>query len=91
MLGMNYSSLRSVRTSSKNQDESSGAQRYASSETDQEMLPKFVPKNSAPLIGLMVSPICFYAISVLKKRFAYDDALDAFGCHGVGGVFGGSI
>ena len=37
----------------------------------------------------MVSPICFYAISVLKKRFAYDDALDAFGCHGVGGIFGG--
>jgi Amt family ammonium transporter len=49
----------------------------------------FVSIWSAILIGLMVSPICFYAISVLKKRFAYDDALDAFGCHGVGGIFGG--
>ena len=35
----------------------------------------FVSIWSAILIGLMVSPICFYAISVLKKRFAYDDAL----------------
>ena len=49
----------------------------------------FVSIWSAILIGLMVSPICFYAISVLKKRFAYDDALDAFGCHGVGGIWGG--
>ena len=37
----------------------------------------------------MVSPVCFYAISVLKKRTNYDDALDVFGCHGVGGIFGG--
>ena len=51
----------------------------------------FVSIWSAILIGLMVSPICFYAISVLKKRFAYDDALDAFGCHGVGGIFGGLV
>ena len=37
----------------------------------------------------MVSPVCFYAISVLKKHTDYDDALDVFGCHGVGGIFGG--
>lgn len=51
----------------------------------------FVSIWSAILIGAMVSPVCFYAISVLKKRFAYDDALDAFGCHGVGGIFGGLV
>lgn len=28
-------------------------------------------------------------ISVVKKKFGYDDALDAFGCHGIGGMFGG--
>ena len=51
----------------------------------------FVSIWSAILIGAMVSPVCFFAISVLKKRFAYDDALDAFGCHGVGGIFGGLV
>lgn len=51
----------------------------------------FVSIWSAILIGAMVSLVCFYAISVLKKRFAYDDALDAFGCHGVGGIFGGLV
>lgn len=40
------------------------------------------------LIGLCVSPICYFAISVLKSKFGYDDALDAFfGCHGIGGIF----
>ena len=28
-------------------------------------------------------------ISVIKEKFGYDDALDAFGCHGVGGIWGG--
>jgi len=27
-------------------------------------------------------------MSVVKKRFGYDDALDAFGCHGIGGIWG---
>lgn len=49
----------------------------------------FVSIWSSLLIGLCVSPICYFAIAVLKKKFAYDDALDAFGCHGVGGIFGG--
>ena len=49
----------------------------------------FVSIWSSILIGAMVSPVCFYAISVLKKRTNYDDALDVFGCHGVGGIFGG--
>lgn len=44
---------------------------------------------SAFVIGFCVSPICYIAISVLKRKFNYDDALDAFSCHGIGGIFGG--
>lgn len=51
----------------------------------------FVSIWSSLLIGLLVSPVCYFAISVLKRRFAYDDSLDAFGCHGVGGIFGGIV
>jgi Amt family ammonium transporter len=49
----------------------------------------FVPIWAAIFIGLLVSPICYFTMSVVKKRFGYDDALDAFGCHGVGGIWGG--
>lgn len=49
----------------------------------------FVPIWSAILIGGMVSPICCFTISLLKKKLKIDDALDAFGCHGIGGVWGG--
>ncbi len=49
----------------------------------------FVPVWSSIIIGLAVSPICYFAVSVLKKKFGYDDALDAFGCHGIGGIWGG--
>ena len=49
----------------------------------------FVPLWSAIIIGIIVSPICYFMMSVVKKRFGYDDALDAFGCHGVGGIWGG--
>ncbi|MFC2400991.1 MAG: ammonium transporter [Streptococcus sobrinus] len=49
----------------------------------------FVPVWSALLIGLLVSPVCYLAISIIKHKFEYDDALDAFGCHGIGGIFGG--
>lgn len=41
------------------------------------------------IIGVVVSPICYFMISVGKKKFGYDDALDAFGCHGIGGMWGG--
>lgn len=51
----------------------------------------FVSLWSSLLIGLFVSPFCCFAISVLKRRFGYDDALDAFGCHGIGGIFGGIV
>lgn len=51
----------------------------------------FVSTWSAVIIGLMVSPVCFYAIAIVKHKLGYDDALDAFGCHGVGGIFGGIV
>ena len=48
----------------------------------------FVPIWAALVIGFAVSPICYFFITVVKKRFGYDDALDAFGCHGIGGIWG---
>ena len=49
----------------------------------------FVPLWSSIIIGALVSPICYFMMSVVKRKFGYDDALDAFGCHGVGGIWGG--
>lgn len=49
----------------------------------------FVPIWAALVIGALASPISFFFISVVKAKFGYDDALDVFGCHGVGGIWGG--
>lgn len=49
----------------------------------------FVESWAAIIMGLIVSPICYFAISFCKAKIGYDDALDAFGCHAVGGVVGG--
>lgn len=49
----------------------------------------FVPVWASIVIGALASPISFFFISVIKKRFGYDDALDVFGCHGIGGIWGG--
>lgn len=49
----------------------------------------FVPVWASAIIGGVASPICYFMVSVVKRKFGYDDALDAFGCHGVGGIFGG--
>lgn len=51
----------------------------------------FVEPWAAVIMGLVVSPVCYFAISHLKARLGYDDALDAFGCHGVGGILGGLL
>ena len=51
----------------------------------------FVEPWAAIVMGLMVSPVCYLAISFCKRKFGYDDALDAFGCHCVGGVVGGIL
>lgn len=48
----------------------------------------FVNAISAIIIGLLASVFCFISVSVLKPRFGYDDSLDAFGVHCVGGIWG---
>jgi Amt family ammonium transporter len=50
----------------------------------------YVSTISALIMGLCVSPVCYFAITFMKKKLGYDDSLDAFGCHGVGGIFGAS-
>ncbi|MBV2183501.1 MAG: ammonium transporter [Rhizobium sp.] len=42
----------------------------------------------AIVMGLAVSPICYFFISVVKNKFGYDDTADVFGVHGIGGLFG---
>lgn len=51
----------------------------------------FVEPWAAVVMGLAVSPICYFAISFCKKKMGYDDALDAFGCHCIGGIVGGAL
>ena len=42
----------------------------------------------AILLGLIVSPVCFFFVSKVKSWLGYDDSLDVFGVHGVGGIIG---
>jgi Amt family ammonium transporter len=42
----------------------------------------------AIVLGFVVSPICYYFVSVVKNSFGYDDSLDVFGVHGIGGIVG---
>ena len=42
----------------------------------------------AIIMGLLVSPICYFFVSVIKNKFGYDDTADVFGVHGAGGLFG---
>ncbi|MBM3927831.1 MAG: ammonium transporter [Sphingomonadales bacterium] len=48
--------------------------------------------NSGPfgaiVLGAVAAIICFYAVTVVKPKLGYDDSLDAFGIHGVGGIVG---
>jgi Amt family ammonium transporter len=48
----------------------------------------FVDVSGALIIGVSVSLICFFAVAFVKPRLGYDDALDAFGVHGIGGILG---
>lgn len=48
----------------------------------------FVSALSAIAIGLLGGVICFLSVSVMKAKLGYDDSLDAFGVHGVGGTWG---
>lgn len=49
----------------------------------------YVPIWASIIIGLVGSPICYLMISKVKQKLGYDDALDTFGCHGIGGIWGG--
>ena len=49
----------------------------------------FVPIWAAFIIGGLTSLACFGGIVLIKKKLLLDDALDAFGSHGIGGIFGG--
>lgn len=49
----------------------------------------FVPVWASFVIGFLVSPICYCGVAIVKKKMKIDDALDAFGCHGIGGIWGG--
>ncbi len=48
--------------------------------------------NSGPfgaiVLGAVASVVCFFAVTVLKPKLGYDDSLDAFGIHGIGGMIG---
>jgi Amt family ammonium transporter len=48
----------------------------------------FVTIPSAFLIGLAGGGVCYFAVTKLKARFAYDDSLDVFGVHGIGSMVG---
>lgn len=49
----------------------------------------FVPIWASIIIGALASPICYFSIAYIKQKLGYDDALDVFGCHGIGGIWGG--
>lgn len=48
----------------------------------------FVNVMGSIVIGLLVSVVCFLAVTILKPKLGYDDSLDAFGVHCVGGMWG---
>ena len=48
----------------------------------------FVGPMDSILIGLIAGVFCYYCVAVVKARLGYDDSLDAFGVHGVGGTVG---
>lgn len=49
----------------------------------------FVPIWASFIIGVFVSPICYFGVKLVKSKCKIDDSLDAFGCHGLGGIWGG--
>jgi Amt family ammonium transporter len=48
----------------------------------------FVNPMNAMFIGIIVAMVCYLAVAVIKGKLGYDDSLDAFGVHGVGGTVG---
>ena len=48
----------------------------------------FVNPMNAMFIGMIVAVVCYIAVAIMKGKLGYDDSLDAFGVHGVGGTVG---
>jgi ammonium transporter, Amt family len=48
----------------------------------------FVKPMSSLVIGVLAGVVCYMMVAIVKQRFGYDDSLDAFGVHGVGGTLG---
>jgi len=48
----------------------------------------FVDVSGALIIGVVVSLVCFFMVAFVKPKLGYDDSLDAFGVHGIGGILG---
>jgi len=48
----------------------------------------FVNPMNAMFIGMIVAVVCYIAVAIIKGKLGYDDSLDAFGVHGVGGTVG---
>jgi Amt family ammonium transporter len=48
----------------------------------------FVGPTPAVIIGVVAGVVCYFAATSLKKALGYDDSLDAFGVHGIGGIIG---
>ena len=48
----------------------------------------FASPMGAIILGLVVSPVCYGFVSIVKNKFSYDDSLDVFGVHCIGGIVG---
>jgi Amt family ammonium transporter len=48
----------------------------------------FIGPMGAIVLGFVVSAVCYFFVDVVKNKFGYDDSLDVFGIHGVGGILG---
>jgi Amt family ammonium transporter len=48
----------------------------------------FVGPVGAIVLGAVASAVCYFFVAVVKNKFGYDDSLDVFGIHGIGGIIG---
>lgn len=48
----------------------------------------YVSVGYAILIGILAALVCYIIVAIVKQKFQYDDSLDAFGVHGIGGIVG---
>jgi Amt family ammonium transporter len=48
----------------------------------------YVSVFSAIIIGILAAGVCYVVVAIVKQKFSYDDSLDAFGVHGMGGLVG---